>query len=149
MKVAVIGATGNAGSRIIAELLRRDHHVRAIVRPQINISSKNGVEVANSDLSLIPQLVGVLKGADAVVSAYRPPADDTDQIVATTKNITEAVTEKRAAVAGCWRSRRSVRGAGRHGYLKWPPFRNLLYRSLSLMSRSVRISRLAAISHRC
>jgi putative NADH-flavin reductase len=101
-EVAVIGATGNAGSRIIAELLRRDHHVRAIVRPQINISSKNGVEVANSDLSDIPQLVGVLKGADAVVSAYRPPADDTDQLVATTKNITEAVkkNEQRLLVVG-------------------------------------------------
>lgn len=91
MKVAVIGATGNAGSRIIAELLKRGHRVRAIVRPQNGISSKNGVEVANSDLSDVAQLVGVLKGADAVVSAYRPLADDTDQIVGTTKKIAEAV----------------------------------------------------------
>jgi uncharacterized protein len=32
MKVALIGATGNAGSRILAELTRRDHTVTAIVR---------------------------------------------------------------------------------------------------------------------
>lgn len=91
MKVAVIGATGNAGSRITAELLKRGHHVRAIVRSQNAISAMNGLDVAKSDLSDVAQLVDVLKGADAVVSAYRPPADDTDQIVGTTKRITEAV----------------------------------------------------------
>jgi putative NADH-flavin reductase len=42
-------------------------------------------------LSDAAQLAGVLKDADAVVSAYRPPVDDNDQIVGTTKRITEAV----------------------------------------------------------
>ena len=36
MKVAVIGATGNAGSRITAELQKRGHQVRAIVRAREN-----------------------------------------------------------------------------------------------------------------
>jgi putative NADH-flavin reductase len=90
MKVAVIGATGNAGSRITAELLKRGHHVRAIVRSQKNVPPKSGLEVAISDLSDVAQLAGVLNGADAVVSAYRPPVDDNDQIVGTTKRITEA-----------------------------------------------------------
>jgi putative NADH-flavin reductase len=91
MKVAVIGATGNAGSRITAELLKRGHQVRAVVRSRDKISSKNGLEVATTDLSDAAQLAGVLKDADAVVSAYRPPVDDNDQIVGTTKRITEAV----------------------------------------------------------
>ena len=30
MKIALIGATGNAGSRILAELSRRGHHITAI-----------------------------------------------------------------------------------------------------------------------
>jgi putative NADH-flavin reductase len=51
MKVAVIGATGNAGSRITTELLKRGHRVRAIVRSGSNITAKNGLEVANNDLS--------------------------------------------------------------------------------------------------
>ena len=102
MKVAVIGATGNAGSRITAELLKRGHHVRAIVRPESNFAAKNGVEVANSDLSEAAQLAGVLKGADAVVSAYRPPVDDNVQIVGTTKRIAEAVkrNKQRLLVVG-------------------------------------------------
>ncbi len=32
MHVALIGATGNAGSRILTELLQRGHSVTAIVR---------------------------------------------------------------------------------------------------------------------
>jgi hypothetical protein len=102
MKVAVIGATGNAGSRITAELLKRGHHVRAIVRPESNFTAKNGVEVANSDLSEPAQLAGVLKGADAVVSAYRPPVDDNDQILGTTKRIAEAAkrNKQRLLVVG-------------------------------------------------
>src|SRR5580658_10374357 len=91
MKVAVIGATGNAGSRITAELLKRGHLVRAVVRTPEKVSLTPGIEVAISDLSDIAQLIGVLNGADVVVSAYRPPNDDTDQIVATTKRITDAV----------------------------------------------------------
>jgi uncharacterized protein len=95
MKVAVIGATGNAGSRITAELLKRGHHVRAVVRSESKITARDGVEVANSDLSNAAQLAKVLKGADAVVSAYRPPVDDNSQIVSTTKRITQAVKENK------------------------------------------------------
>jgi putative NADH-flavin reductase len=95
MKVAVIGATGKAGSRITAELLKRGHEVRAIVRSGNNVAPKDGIEVANSDLSDVPQLVDALNGADAVVSAYRPPDDYTDQIVGTTKRITEAVRKNK------------------------------------------------------
>jgi uncharacterized protein len=90
MKIAVIGATGNAGSRITAELLKRGHHVRAIVRSRGKIHSADGLEVASSDLADVAQLVSALKGADAVVSAYRPSDDDTDQIIGTTKRISNA-----------------------------------------------------------
>jgi putative NADH-flavin reductase len=95
MKVAVIGATGNAGTRITAELLKRGHHVRAIVRSRSKIHSTDGLEVASSDLSDFAQLVKALKGADAVVSAYRPPDGDTDQIIGTTKRIPNAAKENK------------------------------------------------------
>jgi hypothetical protein len=47
-------------------------------------------------------LAGVLKGADAVVSAYRPPVDDNDQILGTTKRIAEAAkrNKQRLLVVG-------------------------------------------------
>jgi len=91
MKVAVIGATGNTGQRLTTELLKRGHQVLAVVRSPEKVSPAKGLEVVKSDLSDITQLADVLKGADAVVSAYRPPNDDTDQIIGITKRITEAV----------------------------------------------------------
>ena len=48
MKIAVIGASGNAGSRITAELARRGHAVTAIARnpekiaPQANVTATKG-----------------------------------------------------------------------------------------------------------
>jgi putative NADH-flavin reductase len=56
MKVAVIGATGNTGSKITAELLKRGHHVQAVVRSRNKIHSTDGLEVANNDLSDVAQL---------------------------------------------------------------------------------------------
>ena len=102
MKVAVIGATGKSGQRITAELLQRGHRVLAVVRTPEKVPATKGIEVAKSDLSDVAQLVDVLNGADAVVSAYGPPADDTDQIIGTTKRITEAVkrNKQRLLVVG-------------------------------------------------
>jgi putative NADH-flavin reductase len=74
MKVAVIGATGNTRQRLTAELLKRGHHVRAVVRSPEKVFPTKGVEVEKSDLSNIIQLADVLKGVDAVVSTLLLPA---------------------------------------------------------------------------
>ena len=95
MKVAVIGATGNAGSRITAELLKRGHRVLAVVRTPGKVSATKEIEVATSDLSDTAQLANALKGTDAVVSAYRPPDTDADQIIGTTRRITDAVKQNK------------------------------------------------------
>ena len=69
MKVALIGATGRAGSPILQELTRRGHEVTAIVRnpekvqAQANVTPKKG-EVLNKD-----DLTALLKGHDVVISA--------------------------------------------------------------------------------
>ena len=38
MHIVLYGATGNAGSRILTELLSRDHKVKAIVRDPAKVS---------------------------------------------------------------------------------------------------------------
>ena len=43
MKVALIGASGNGGSRLQAELSRRGHHVTAIARNPDKIAKSPGV----------------------------------------------------------------------------------------------------------
>jgi len=67
MKVAVIGATGNIGRKIAAELLSRGHSVTAIAR---NTDKAPAGTIAKSvDASDPAALAAALQGHDAVVSS--------------------------------------------------------------------------------
>jgi uncharacterized protein len=50
MNIAVVGATGNAGSRIQAELIRRGHKVTAIVRNPDRVPAQSGVTAKRDDV---------------------------------------------------------------------------------------------------
>jgi uncharacterized protein len=102
MNVAVIGATGKTGQRVTSELLQRGHHVTAVVRNPSKVQSHKDVTIVTSDLSDAKQIASVLKGVDAVVSAYGAPADDAEQVISVTRRITEAVnqTKQRLVVVG-------------------------------------------------
>ena len=103
MRIALYGATGKSGSRILTELLSRGHEVTAIVRDTAKISPQKGVTIVKGDVSSADVVAEKIKGADAVVSAYGPPADDTDQLLAATQNIIEGVQKagvKRLIVVG-------------------------------------------------
>jgi uncharacterized protein len=76
MKVALIGASGNGGSRILAELSRRGHQVTAIARNPQAIARLPGVAAQKGDVFDKPGLVKLLKGHDAVISAVHFTASD-------------------------------------------------------------------------
>ncbi len=46
MNIAIVGATGNIGRRILAEALSRGHAVKAIVRPESREKLKGESSVA-------------------------------------------------------------------------------------------------------
>jgi hypothetical protein len=69
MNVALIGATGNAGSRILAELANRGHTVTAIVRNPAQVLSLPGVTATKGDANDQAGLADLLKGHDAVISS--------------------------------------------------------------------------------
>lgn len=71
--VALIGASGFVGNAILDELLNRRYHVTAIVRhaSKIKASSPN-LEVKEVDVEDTLAMIEVLKGKDAVISAYNP-----------------------------------------------------------------------------
>jgi putative NADH-flavin reductase len=91
MKIALCGATGRAGGRILAELLSRGHGVLAIVRDAGSLEPREGVKVAVDDLSDPGRLARTIEGADALVSAYGPPPTDIDELVRVTERLVEAV----------------------------------------------------------
>jgi len=81
MKVALIGASGSAGSRILAELARRGHQVLALVRRPENVLALEGVVAVRADANDIPALSNLLTGADAVVSSVKFKDTDTQGLI--------------------------------------------------------------------
>jgi len=75
MKVAVVGATGNAGTCLVKELVSRGHQVTAISRHADKVAGPN-VTVKSLDASDGQALAEALSGHDAVISALR--FSDTD-----------------------------------------------------------------------
>ncbi len=70
MKVALIGATGKAGSRVLKELLDRGHAVTAIVRHPENVAAHPRVTAMGTDGGEA-SLAAAVRGHDAVVSSVR------------------------------------------------------------------------------
>ncbi len=69
MSIALIGASGRAGSEILKELVRRGHAVTAIARNAANIPELPGVTALAVDAQDGPSLAEALKGHDVVISA--------------------------------------------------------------------------------
>lgn len=69
MKIALIGATGMAGSRILEELVSRGHFVKAIARNTHKVPDTERVLSVDIDLNDHDALVAELKGQDAVISS--------------------------------------------------------------------------------
>ncbi|MFC7054216.1 NAD(P)-dependent oxidoreductase [Hansschlegelia quercus] len=69
MKVAVLGASGHAGSEITEELASRGHEVRAIARNPDRIPSLPGIQAVAGDASDPAALAELIRGSDAVISA--------------------------------------------------------------------------------
>ena len=95
MRIVLYGATGRAGSRILTELLSRGHEVVAVVRnldrDPDKLAPNDGLTVQQGDLSRVEAIVEAIGGAQAVVSAYGPPADKPGQLIDVTKREIAAV----------------------------------------------------------
>ncbi|WP_341909366.1 NAD(P)-dependent oxidoreductase [Ferrovibrio terrae] len=82
MKIALIGATGNIGSRVLNEALTRGHSVTAIARKADALAARPGLTAKAADLHQPAALAPVLAGHDAVVSAVHFLASDFAKLLA-------------------------------------------------------------------
>ena len=71
IKVAVIGATGNVGSRIVTELLRRGHEVTGVALHPEQMPHHDRLTARQGDVNDQGGLAQLLSGHDAVISAVR------------------------------------------------------------------------------
>lgn len=93
MRVVLYGATGKVGSVILKELVDRGHTVAAVARTPEKIKKLKNVSVVQGDLSDPAKIAGVVKRADAVVSAYGPPPDKTTEIIAATDCLVRGIEQ--------------------------------------------------------
>ncbi len=87
MNVTLFGATGQAGTRILQELLSRGHQVTAIVRDPAKLPARPGLTVCRGDLSDVAQIADAVRGTEAVVSAYGPGLKSPGDLVGATERL--------------------------------------------------------------
>ncbi|MGI8680547.1 MAG: NAD(P)-dependent oxidoreductase [Mycobacteriales bacterium] len=80
MKIAILGAAGNLGSRIAAEALRRRHHVTPLTAADVDATDPAAV-------------AALLAGHDVGVAATRPPPGREHQATAVTRALLAAHAE--------------------------------------------------------
>jgi len=96
MHVAVIGATGRVGSRLVTELLSRGHTVTGLaLHPPAN-DSRAGLTFAKVDATDPAALASAIKGYDAVFSAMRFVSSDAHVLI----NAVKAAGVRRLLVVG-------------------------------------------------
>ena len=85
MKVAVVGASGRAGSRIVAELARRGHTVTAIARNPDKIEKLPDVTAKQGDAHDQAALAALLAGHDAAITTIHFLASDPAKLIGAAK----------------------------------------------------------------
>jgi len=105
MKIAVFGAGGRIGSRIVDEALRRGHDVTAAVRhPENYTKLHEHLKVAKADLFNSQDVETAAFNQDAVVVSYSPtngaPASTLTEVVVPIVNGLKQAHTKRLIVVG-------------------------------------------------
>ncbi|MER5259313.1 MULTISPECIES: NAD(P)H-binding protein [unclassified Streptomyces] len=73
MRITVLGAAGNVGSRVVTEALARGHEVTAVVRDAARFPALHPAAVHRTGDAGVPEQVAELSsGQDLVVNATRP-----------------------------------------------------------------------------
>jgi putative NADH-flavin reductase len=81
MKIAVIGASGSVGSRIVSEALARGHRVTGVARIPAKIAPRENLTIAAGDIGKPETLARTLAHHDVVVSAVRFLSYEIDQLI--------------------------------------------------------------------
>lgn len=72
MKIAVFGATGATGSKVVARALASGHEVVAIARRPQAVKPRSNLKVFRADVLAAASLVEAVEGAAAVISCIGP-----------------------------------------------------------------------------
>lgn len=74
MKIALIGATGNIGTRIVTEALSRGHSVTGISRHADKLENRKNLTKKVGDVTDVAAMAKALSGHDAVIFSFTAPS---------------------------------------------------------------------------
>ena len=92
MKIALIGATGMIGQRVLAEALSRGHHVTVIARDPSKVAKRPNLEVKTGDVTKPETMTPAIIGCEVFVSSCAPPQNEPRKAIDSVATLTEAVT---------------------------------------------------------
>lgn len=81
MNIAILGATGRIGSRLLAEALRRGHQVTALVRDPAKLAPQAGLTILRGDAHAVEAAASLLAGHEALISSVHFTDLDADTVL--------------------------------------------------------------------
>ncbi len=81
MNVVLAGATGNIGSRILDEALRRGHRVTGLTRDPAKLAARAGLQAKKANSADIAQFADALKGHEAAILSVKWNENDVHQVL--------------------------------------------------------------------
>ncbi len=82
MKIAILGATGNAGQRLVTEALSRGHTVTGIARHAADQAPREGVAWVSADINDVDATAAAVAGHDAAILSMPFNGLDADNVFA-------------------------------------------------------------------
>src|SRR5665213_1106753 len=82
MKVAIVGATGMIGSKLLEEAIDRGHVVTAVSRHATKLPAHGRVRPVEVDVLDTNELARAFSGQDAILHAFAPPRLSVEERVA-------------------------------------------------------------------
>ncbi|MEU2036154.1 NAD(P)-dependent oxidoreductase [Nocardia amamiensis] len=98
MKIAVVGANGMVGSRVVSEAARRGHDLIAVFRKQRPTALPSAVLAVEGDANDPDHMTRLFDGADAIVAATRPASGQEHTATATTTALLDAAMRTRTRI---------------------------------------------------
>lgn len=81
MNIVLAGATGNIGSRILDEALRRGHRVTGLTRDPAKLGARDGLQTKKANTADVAAFADALKGHDAAILSVKWNENDVHQVL--------------------------------------------------------------------
>jgi uncharacterized protein len=81
MNIVLAGATGNIGSRILDEALRRGHRVTGLTRDPAKLGARSGLQAKKANTAEVAAFAEALQGHDAAILSVKWNENDVHQVL--------------------------------------------------------------------